>query len=313
MPSKHHVVVIQDLSSRYPAAKLVSSTSASTVIPALSDIYDSYGNPSYQLSDNGAPFNLNEMAKFADKRNIKLQKIPPVHPVSNPAETFMKPLGKTMKIAQNGTRENDALQQLILNYRDTPHPATGLATGTMMFRDRYRTVFPRVSATEKQVQEARKKDKMMKEIRQDRINTSKFRKTTRIKIGDFVLLRNFNKTRKFDPVFGHDIHKIVVIVTDSVVMAKREKDGKLFKRHLDDIKMANQFDIQSQPVLNKVTEKSEVEEFHKICEEIQHEEYSDNSDIIFTSGSITDTNEGLRRSGRERCQNTLYFNDNFEM
>ena len=86
-----HVVVVQDLSSRYPAAKLVSSTSASTVIPALSDIYDSYGNPSYQLSDNGAPFNSNEMAKFADKRNIKLQKIPPVHPVSNPAETFMKP------------------------------------------------------------------------------------------------------------------------------------------------------------------------------------------------------------------------------
>ena len=77
--------------------------------------------------------------------------------------------------------------------------------------------------------------------------------------------------------------------------------------------MANQFDIQSQPVLNKVTEKSQVEEFHKICEEIQHEEYSDDSDIIFTSGSITDTNEGLRRSGREHRQNPRYFNDNFEM
>ena len=42
MPSKNHVVVVQDLGSRFPAAKLVSSTKSTKVIPALEDIYNAY-------------------------------------------------------------------------------------------------------------------------------------------------------------------------------------------------------------------------------------------------------------------------------
>ena len=38
-----HVIVLQDLESRYPAAKLVSSTKAE-IIPALKNIYSYYGN-----------------------------------------------------------------------------------------------------------------------------------------------------------------------------------------------------------------------------------------------------------------------------
>lgn len=58
MPSNNHVVVVQDLGSRFPAAKLVSSTKVTKVIPALEDIYNAYGNPEIQISDNGPPFNL---------------------------------------------------------------------------------------------------------------------------------------------------------------------------------------------------------------------------------------------------------------
>ena len=139
------MIVVQDLASRYPAAKLVSTTSSKQVLPELADIYDNYGNPSTQISDNGPPFNSEEMTKFADERNIKLQKIPPLHPQANPAETFMKPLGKTMKIAhQNGRKEKESLQKLLRNYRDTPHPATSVPPGAMLFRDGYQTEFPRL-------------------------------------------------------------------------------------------------------------------------------------------------------------------------
>jgi len=55
MPSSHHVVVIQDMASRYPAAKLVSSIKAEKVLLALRDIHNNYGNPEQQLSDNGPP------------------------------------------------------------------------------------------------------------------------------------------------------------------------------------------------------------------------------------------------------------------
>ena len=38
MPSSKHVVVVQDLASRFPTAKLVTSTSAEKVIPAIKEI-----------------------------------------------------------------------------------------------------------------------------------------------------------------------------------------------------------------------------------------------------------------------------------
>ena len=143
MPNKNHVVVVQDLASRFPVAKLVSSANAKQVLPALGDIYDNYGNPNTQLSDNGPPFNSKEMELFAQKRNIELKKTPPLHPQANPAETFMKPLGKTMKIAhQNKTSKKEAFTSLLQNVRDTPQQATSLAPGAMMFRDGYRTIIP---------------------------------------------------------------------------------------------------------------------------------------------------------------------------
>ena len=99
MPSSNHVVAVQDLASHFPAAEVVSSSKASKVIPALEQIYDAYGNPEKQLSDNGPPFNSKEMDTFAKERNITLEKTPPMHPSANPAETFMKSVRKTMKRA----------------------------------------------------------------------------------------------------------------------------------------------------------------------------------------------------------------------
>ena len=176
MPDKNHVIVVQDLASRFPAAKLVSSTSSRQVLPALSDIYDNYGNPSTQISDNGPPFNSREMELFAQKRDIELKKTPPLHPQANPAETFMKSLGKTMKIAhEDKTSKKEALSLLLKNVRDTPQQATGIAPGAMMFRDGYRATFPRKSVNSKQVKDARERDSAQKKQRQEKVNSSKFR------------------------------------------------------------------------------------------------------------------------------------------
>ena len=74
------------MASRFPAAKIVTSTKAEKVIPAIAEIYDAYGNPESQLSDNGPPFKSKAMEEFAGKRDIKLKNIPPLHPSANPVE-----------------------------------------------------------------------------------------------------------------------------------------------------------------------------------------------------------------------------------
>ena len=67
LPSSHHLPVVQDLTSRCPVAKIVQSTNTKSVIPVLRDTYKLFGNPLRQKSDNGPPFNSNEMIKFAKK------------------------------------------------------------------------------------------------------------------------------------------------------------------------------------------------------------------------------------------------------
>ena len=155
-----------------------------------------------QISDNGTPFNSKKMGTPAKESSIKLHKIAPQHPSSNPAKNFMWLLGKAMKIAHmNKNLEKETLNQLLNNYRDTTHPAIGLALAAMSFRDGKQTVFCRKLVTDKDVTLARERDKQMKPERTDKISTTKYKKQDQIYIGDKVLLRNHTKQCKFDPLF----------------------------------------------------------------------------------------------------------------
>ena len=313
MPSRKHVVVVQDIASRFPAAKLVSSTSSKQVLPALGEIYNYYGNPKCQLSDNGPPFNSQEMEKFASERDITLKKTPPLHPQANPVETFMKPLGKTMKIAiQNNERDDKALTQLLHNYRDTPHPNTNVAPGAMLFRDGYRSTFPRVSASPEDVQKAKNRDRELKEKRDMKVNSSKYRKQTEINVGDRVLIRNFTRKSKFEPLFPQVIFEVVSISrNNTVVTVRREEDDRLFRRHPDDIKVVNGLPPQATQSTH-LSESDQLVKFHKMFTST----FEDDGDLpMVFSEAVNDTNiddqppaPGLRRSERARRQNSRYFN-----
>ena len=236
MSSNNHVVVVQDLATRYPAAKIVRSTAANSVLPALSEIYNNLGNPDKQLSDNGPPFNSQDMLAFATKRRIKLQKITPGHPSANPVETFMRPLGKAMKIAKHEhASEKEALESLLENYRNTPHPATNVSPGSMLFRNPPKSCFPRFPVDEATVRKAKKRDVEMKKLRESRVNASKYRQRSSFCVGDHVILRNFKKQKKFDPMFlqtgviqevGDDGRRLIVKSGDTI-----------FHRHPDDVKL----------------------------------------------------------------------------
>ena len=238
MPSKNHVVVVQDMSSRYPSAKLVSSTSADKVLPALREIYDYYGSPGTQLSDNGPPFNSSSMERFAAERDIKLEKIPPLHPSANPVETFMRPLGKTMKIAHyNKSSEKNALQSLLHNYRDTPHPSTGIPPAAMLFRNSMSGSFPKKSVAENVVEAARNYDTMQKCDKERDINSSKYKKAANISVGEPVLVRNYNKTSKFQPLFLPEQYIVTGIADHGRKLEiERVTDGQTLIRHPDDLK-----------------------------------------------------------------------------
>ena len=146
MPNNKHVLVVQDMLSRFPAAKIVPSTAAKPVIGALDQIYTDFGTPETHRSDNGPPFNSTAFADYSNAKAINHQRIYPYHPQANPVETFMKPLGKALKITHHHRQDpNNALNTLLTNYRSTPHSATGETPASMLFRHQYHHDLPLIA------------------------------------------------------------------------------------------------------------------------------------------------------------------------
>ena len=104
IPDTKHVLVVQDMFTRSPAAKIVSSTSADLVVKALDDIYTNFGTPTTHGTNNGSPFNSQQFKDYSDAKGILHSQVYSYHPEGNPVETFMKPLGKVMKSAHQGAR-----------------------------------------------------------------------------------------------------------------------------------------------------------------------------------------------------------------
>ena len=107
--------------TRFPAARIVSGTKASSVLHALDNIYVSYGYPDIHITDNGPPFNSEQFSDYSRQKGITHQQIYPYHPQANPAERVMKPLGKALKTAtMDHMTEQEALKEFLVSYR-APH------------------------------------------------------------------------------------------------------------------------------------------------------------------------------------------------
>ena len=142
MPDRKHVLTVIDKSSRYPAAKVIPSTSAMAVTGALANIQRLYGYPKKHQTDNGPPFTSTNFANFCTDNRIEHVRTHPYHPSGNPVENFMRPLGKCMKAAHRERRDKEEdLNQMLGSYRATPHPSTGIAPGNIIFRSGYQKDF----------------------------------------------------------------------------------------------------------------------------------------------------------------------------
>ena len=235
-PNRKHVLVTQDNLSRFPTAATVQSTAAKPVIEALAKIYNDYGNPESHRTDNGPPFNSQAFKDFSDSRNIEHKKVFEYHPQGNPAETFMKPLGKALKIAKyNREPMEDAINNLLTAYRATPHPATGIPPGDYMFRHGYRSDLPRKERNEEEISDAKEKDQAQKDVRQQNTNSSPRIQQPMIELGQRVLLKNHQRKAKFDPLFEPQEYVVESLERNGVVAVS--ESGVRRRRHVNDVKV----------------------------------------------------------------------------
>ena len=55
--------------------------------------------------------------------------------------------------------------------------------------------------SEEKVLRAKQQDEQQKMVNEAKVNSSKYRKISSFQIGDVVYVRNYNKNKKFDPLF----------------------------------------------------------------------------------------------------------------
>ena len=69
-PVGKHIFVAQDMLTRFPAAHIVPGTKASSVLPALDNIYVSYGYPDIHITDNALPPSIQNSLPTTQDRKV---------------------------------------------------------------------------------------------------------------------------------------------------------------------------------------------------------------------------------------------------
>nr|XP_004206127.1 uncharacterized protein K02A2.6-like [Hydra vulgaris] len=98
LPSGEYLFVIEDLYSRYPFVDIIKTTTALSVISKLERLFAIFGYPNKIRSDNGPPFQSEELKLYFKNVDIKHFKITPQYPQANGiVEKFMQVKGKIIK------------------------------------------------------------------------------------------------------------------------------------------------------------------------------------------------------------------------
>ena len=152
----------------------------------------------------------------------------------------MKVLNKTEQIAHNeGRSSSSAIQNMLMGYRSTPHPATGYSPYEALMRRNVKTKLDYTPLTrttgiqqmERQISKRDKeyKKKWSKQHRQPACRKSYF------EVGDKVLLKR-RKINKWST--SHEKENYVIVgVNGSAIRARRKSDGRTITRDASKFKL----------------------------------------------------------------------------
>ena len=101
----------------------------------LDRIFNVLGAPVIYKTDNGSPFQSHAFREYAKKWGFKHRRVTPEWPRANgKAESFMKKLGKVLRTSKiSGQDKNEALNEFLRAYSETPHSSTGIPPNHLIF------------------------------------------------------------------------------------------------------------------------------------------------------------------------------------
>ena len=222
-------LVVVDAYSKYPEIVNMSSTTATTTIKVLREIFSRHGLPETIVSDNGPQFASQEFHKFCTMNGIVHRKSAPYKPSTNgQAERIVQVLKSAITQATVSGEDIDiAVARHMLVYRNTAHSTTGESPSMLLMKRKLRT---RLDLLKPSVQ------RHVENKQNSIVERTPNRHLRHFQEGDSVMVRNYGNGEKWLPGKISE-----VLGTRNYIV---QTGGQRWKRHVDQL-LKSQEEIQT--------------------------------------------------------------------
>ncbi|GAB0100137.1 uncharacterized protein DMENIID0001_161310 [Sergentomyia squamirostris] len=194
LPSGDYLLVIIDYFSRYKEVEVMRSISAKDTVIRLDRIFTRLGYPRTISLDNAKQFISEEFTSYCSEKCIELNNTIPYWPQQNgEVERQNRSLLKRLRISNALNQDWKAdLQKYLMMYYTTPHATTGKTPTELCYGRTIRSKIPSLGdlATVPPSSEMRDRDQMKKRKGKEVEDARRGAKSSEIKEGDVVLMKN---------------------------------------------------------------------------------------------------------------------------
>ncbi|XP_053384619.1 uncharacterized protein K02A2.6-like [Mercenaria mercenaria] len=233
-PGGEHILVVIDYYSRFPEAEIIKNTSSRTIINKLMRIFATHGLPETIKTDNAPNMVSAEITEFFRRNGIKHHRVTPYHPqAAGLVENFNKTLGKSLKAAVSSKKNwRIEIYKFLMDYRTTPHVATGAAPATLLFNRTVKNKLPHIEKHKNDIT-VRQRDNRQKQKMKKYADRRCSKQNVIYKLGQKVLVRN----RKFGKLCQNwENNKYTVVGQKGNTLILKSVYNELFRRHISQVR-----------------------------------------------------------------------------
>ena len=218
-------LVVVDAHSKWPEVIPVSSTTSSTTIEVLRDLFARFGIPEQIVSDNGSQFVSEEFQAFVRSNGIRHITSAPYHPATNGlAERSVQTFKQALRsMHQSSKPVKEKLAKFLIAYRNTPHSTTAESPAQLLLGRPLRTRLDLVKPNLNR--------KMVNQQHQQSIKAAneKGRQRRQLEVGDSVMSRDYRGDLKWRS-------GLIVKKTGPLMYEVQVAPGIIWRRHIDQLR-----------------------------------------------------------------------------
>lgn len=207
--------ILIDAFTKWPEINIIPNITTAITIEKCREIFARFGVPEVLVSDNGAQFTSNEFQHFMEMIGIIHKRSAPYHPATNgQAERNVQTFKNTLKTINCDRADlKKVLNNILLNYRRTPHATTGESPSALMLNRQIRT----------------RLDSMIPKKHIENHSTHRnYIQVRNVHLNDRVSVRDYTSGEKYQ--FG-----VIIEVLGKLHYMVKLDDGRIWKRHIDQI------------------------------------------------------------------------------